>query len=625
MAEALLLWGQPFQMWVVFAIIILALVIFATEKFSMELTSVGVVIALLIFFWYFPIYKNGVNLTDSKHLLAGISNPALISVLCLLVIGQGIVRTGILDAGARRLMSSLGKTPSLAFSVVLFVAMMISGFLNNIPVVVIFIPILQSMSSKFGVSSSRVMMSLGFVAVLGGMTTVVGSGTNLLVNTALIDSDLPPFKFFDFTIPGLVMALSGLAFCLLVLPLLLPKRDPKAQKQTQGKQFLVEIVPGRNPSLIGAKPRAGLFPMLPGMTVQIIYRGAEQSFLPPFEDYQIEAEDRFLVAVTRENLREAISVNPWLVDSIISHQPRKQEMTAPTKGDPVMMDVMVVPHSSLANKPFGGVFIDNAKDCEVIGIKRRSTIGRHDLRHTLIEPGDVLLLRGQRETIENLRSSSDVVPLEWSTKDLPQKAGAIRAIVIFILTMLCSSLQILPIEVATLLGATAMVVSQILTPQQTLKAIDIKVALAIIAALAMGEALKATGGDDWLAIQYINMVGDIAPGLSLSIMFLVIALLSTLITTKTAAVLFTPMTVQIAMQYNETLPYDVPWQPFAVAVVFAANCSFANPLGYKTNLLTMSPGGYKFIDYARGGLPLTIFLWFVFSAFVPWYYGLPLF
>ncbi|MFV0430624.1 MAG: SLC13 family permease [Alphaproteobacteria bacterium] len=622
MVEPFLLWGQPFQMWVVFLIIILALIVFATEKFSMELTSVGVIIVLLIFFRFFPIYKGDVNLTDSKHLLAGISNPALISVLSLLVIGQGIVRTGILDAGARRLMASVGKTPGLALSIALFVAMMTSGFLNNIPVVVIFIPILQTMSSKFNVASSRVMMALGFVAILGGMTTVVGSGTNLLVNTALIDIDLPPFKFFDFTVPGLVMALSGLAFCLIILPLLLPKRSPMRQIMNQGKQFLVEIIPGQNSELIGATPKSGLFTMLPGVTVQSISRGNE-TFLPPFEDYQIMEEDRFLIAVTREKLREAISINPWLVDSIIKHQ--KEETSNPTKGDPVLMDAMVVPQSRLINMHFGEAFIDHAGNCEIIGIKRRASIGRDDIRHVIIEAGDVLLLRGQREVVEDLRASPDVVPLEWSTKDLPQKAGAMRALFIFGFTMLMSSLGILPVEVATLIGATAMAVCHILTPNQTLKALDIKVALAIIAALAMGEALKASGGDTWLATQYIHLVGDVAPGLSLSIMFLVIALLSTVLTTKTAAVLFTPMAVQIAMQYNDATSYHVPWEPFAIAVVFAANCSFANPLGYKTNLLTMGPGGYKFLDYTRGGLPLTLFLWVVFSAFVPWYYGMPLF
>ncbi len=619
----ILLWGQPFQMWVVFIIIIFALFLFAFERFSMELTSIGVVICLLIFFQIFPIYDSkGYNLANSKTLLSGISNPALISVLSLLVIGQGIVRTGILDTAARSLMAKLGKKSAFALFIALFVAMMISSVLNNIPVVVIFIPILQSMCNKFGLSSSRIMMSLGFVAILGGMLTVVGSGTNLLVNTALIEQSLEPFKFFDFTIPGLVMALSGIAFCSLVLPFLLPKREPIEQVSVQGKQFLVEIIPGSNPNMLGQKAKAGLFPMMPLMTVRSIYRG-DEFILPPFEDYEIKAEDRFLIAITRENLRESLSENPWLVDSIVRYH-ATSEKHLPTKGDPVLMDAMVMPQSGLAGRSLGLMQIEGAESCEVLGIRRKASHGRQNIREVTVEAGDVLLLRGPRENVEGLRNSRDIVPLEWSTKDLPQKSDAITALVIFGLTMFCSSTGILPIEVSTLIGATAMGACSILTPKQIMRAIDIKVALAIVAALAMGKALEATGGANWLASQYIRLMGDVSPGISLSVMFLVIALLSTIITTKTAAVLFTPAAVQIALQYDAALDYNVPWQPFAVAVVFAANCSFANPLGYKTNLLTMSPGGYKFIDYARAGLPLTLFLWIVFSIFVPWYYGLPL-
>ncbi len=618
----ILLWGQPFQMWVVFAIILIALILFAVERFSMELTSVGVVICLLLFFQFFPIYDSqGHNLANSKSLLSGLSNPALISVLSLLVIGQGIVRTGILDTAARRLMKKFGKNSTVALFISLFVAMMVSGVLNNIPVVVIFIPILQSMCNKFGIPPSRIMMSLGFVAILGGMLTVVGSGTNLLVNTALIEQDLEPFSFFYFTIPGLVMALSGIVFCGLVLPFLLPKRKPVEESVTQGKQFLVEIIPGRNPDMLGQKAVAGFFPKMQQMTIRSIHRG-DDVFLPPFEDYEIQEDDRFLIAITRENLRESLSVNPWLVDSIEGYHIGDKLLAV--KGDPVLMDVMVMPQSRLTGESLGEVEIDGGENCQVLGIRRKASHSRQNIREVTIESGDVLLLRASRENIGTLRNSRDVVPLEWSTKDLPQKSDAIAALVIFGLTMLCSSTGLLPVDVATLIGATAMGALAILTPKQVLRAIDIKVALAIIAALAMGKALEATGGANWLASQYIHLMGDVSPGLSLSVMFLVIALLSTIITTKTAAVLFTPAAVQIAMQYDAALPYDVPWQPFAVAVVFAANCSFANPLGYKTNLLTMNPGGYKFIDYARAGLPLTLFLWIVFSLFVPWYYGLPL-
>lgn len=624
-----ILWGQPFQMWFVFIIIIVSLIIFATEKLSMELTSMGIVIVLLAFFNFFPVLDDyGKNIADSKRLLSGLSNPAMVSVLALLVIGQGIVRTGILDTGARLLMKYTDSNAFISFTVILTVAMISSGFLNNIPIVVIFIPILQSMCRKFNIPATKIMMSLGFVAVLGGMTTIVGSGTNLLVNTALISTGLEPLGFFDITVPGLVLAFSGLAFCLFILPLLIPERKSNeiGTGAKEGQQFLVELEFGSNPNLIGMTPKAGMFPDLPRFTILSIQKINGKEFLPPFEDYSIEEHDRFLISTSRENLRATISENPWLIKGLVNYCDINHKKNSITKGDPILMNAMVVPNSNLIGKSLSNQLVDNAEMCEIIGIKRRASLGRHNIRDAVIESGDVLLMRGQRDQIENLRMSKDVVPLEWSSNDLPQKQGALPATLIFLVTMLMTSTGILPVEISALIGATAMVIFHILTPKQVLKALDIKVALAIIAAIALGESLNATGGADWLAVQYINLIGDVKPGLSLSIMFIIIAALSTIITTKTAAVLFTPAVVQVAVQYDQMLPdQHIPWQPFAMAVIFAANCSFANPLGYKTNLLTMKPGNYRFLDYARAGIPLTIFLWIVFSLFVPAYFGLPLF
>ena len=214
-----------FQMWSLFTLIVVALIFYANENVPMEVTSVATLVLLLLFFNFFPILdQNDNNLLGADRLLHGFANTALLTVLALLVVGQGMARTGALEIVARYILRiSFGKL-WLAVLIALLAVLFISAFLNNIPVVVIFIPILQGIAQRFKVPASKLLMPLSFVAVVGGMTTLVGSGTNLLVSSALIEAGYEEFSFFEFTVPGLVLALTGLLYVMLVAQKLHPTR-----------------------------------------------------------------------------------------------------------------------------------------------------------------------------------------------------------------------------------------------------------------------------------------------------------------------------------------------------------------------------------------------------------------
>jgi len=218
-------------MWLTFGVILMALVMYAIEGIPEEVTSIIVICLLMVFFSLSPIAgPDGRNLLAAERLLAGFANPALLTVLALLVVGQGMVRTGVLERGAR-LIVHLGKgNPWTSVAITLTVVLVISAFLNNIPVVVIFIPIMQTLAEQLGQRESKVMMGLSFAAVLGGMTTLIGSGTNLLVSGAMIELGEQGFGFFDFTIPGIVLAAIGLLYILFVNPHLLPDRTSLASR-----------------------------------------------------------------------------------------------------------------------------------------------------------------------------------------------------------------------------------------------------------------------------------------------------------------------------------------------------------------------------------------------------------
>jgi len=611
--------GPDFQMWAVFVIIVVALAFYAFEWLSMEVTSLAVICVLMVFFHWFPILDDhGKNLMAAKHILLGFANPALLTVLALLVVGQGMVRTGVLDRGAKWVLWAGRGNLNLSILVTLLVVLFVSAFLNNIPVVVIFIPIMQGLAEKFGHSASRVMMPLSFAAVLGGMTTLIGSGTNLLVSSALIGMGEESFGFFDFTLPGTIMALAGLAFIILVVPRLLPDRAPmvNALMEGAGKQFIAQINVTHGSDLVGKESVAGLFPGLKDMTVRMVHRG-EEAILPPFEDVVLEPGDILVVAATRQSLTKALEKDQALLMPDLGDGDAAIDNEQPwMSGNRTLAEVMVAPASRMAGQTLKMIGFRYKTRCIVLGIQRRSRMIRAQMTDIRLMPGDVLLVKGQPEDVAALRNNRDVVLLEWSASELPALDHARRASLIFLAVVGSAASGLLPIVISALTGAAAMIAVGALNIRQASRAIDSKIATMIPAALALGAAMHQTGGAAYIAHLLISALQGAGPTVILSAFFLLTAILTNIIGAKAIAVLFAPIAVDIARELG------VDPMIFAVALVFAANCAFATPIGYQTSLLVMGPGHYTFSDFVKGGAPLVIFMWLVFTLVGPWYYGL---
>ncbi len=630
-----------FQMWVTFAVIAATFALYAYEKVAIEVTSLGVLCVLLIFFYFFPVARaTSPNVLSTQALLAGFSNPALITVLALLVIGQGMVRTGVLDIAARLIMGLCAGRAWLSIGVVLLSVTLVSGFLNNIPVVVIFIPIMQALSERFDRSASKLMMPLSYAAILGGMTTLIGSGSNLLVNSALITMGETPFGFFDFTVPGLVLATVGLVYLFVVAPFLLPSREGLAEtlagqgagaQGSDSKQYIAQITVGVQSHLIGERARGGIFPALGQITLRLAQRG-EQAILPPFEDYEARAGDILVVAATRREITEILArddkeLYPELEGTVSGSTSGptapgtegKQDEDVQTPwhgGERVLAEVMISPASRVIGQTLSQVGFRTKTRCIVLGVQRRSRMIRARMTEIRLEAGDVLLIQGTPEDVQALRVNPDVVLIEWSATELPAHHHARLAAAILIAVVVASALGIVPIVTASLTGAAAMVALGVMNFRQAFRAVDTKVLTMIPAALALGAAMNATGGAHFVATNVVGAFSGAGTWTVLSVFFITMVVLTNIISSKAMAVLFTPIAVDLAQSLN------APVGAFAVAVVFAANCSFASPIGYQTNLLVMGPGHYKFIDYARVGLPLILIMWAVFSLYVPWYYGL---
>lgn len=601
-------------MWLTFAIVAGAIVAYSYDRIPLELSSIATVAILLVVFHVLPVQDaDGARVLDARDILKGFADPSLVTIMALLVVGQGLVQTGALNGPARMLVG-WGKThPNVILLACLLVVMLISAIMNNTPVVVIFIPILAALAEKLGKPSAHVMIPLSFAAILGGNMTKIGSSTNLLAAGAYEQSFGGEIHFFDFTIPGAVMAMVGFVYVILIAPKLLRDRSGLAKRLagSGGRQFLfqMELAPGNE--LVGQTAIAGMFPGLKDVTVRMIERG-HHKLLPPYDDITLSVGDIVMVAATRGVMTELLNASPDLVTDAEGEDPNEQQAGRRR----VIAEAVIAPASRLDGRTLAQSGFRAETGCTVLGVQRRSRMIRAALTQLRLEAGDVLLVMGEREYVLDLRDNQDVLLMESSASDVPMKEYAVRALMVFAGVVFTAALEIMPIVVSALMGATLMMVLRCLNVRQASRAIDRRVFTIVGAALALGAAMQGTGGAAWLAHSMIELLMGAPVWLLLSGFFILVALLTNVLSNNATAVLFTPIAVSIALELQ------IDPMPFLLAVIFGANCSFATPMSYQTNLLVMAPGHYSFSDFVRVGTPLIFVMWLTFTLFVPWYYGL---
>ena len=605
------------HMWVVIAVLAAAMVSFALERVSLELTSLSTLAVLLLWFQLFP-YSDaeGHNLLGASELLRGFANPSLFAVLALLVIGQAMVQTGALS-GLTRMFVRLSKNHRRLAVVSGFVGVMVtSAFLNNTPVVVMFIPIMQALAVRQNESPSRLMMPLSFAAILGGMTTLIGSSTNLLVSSALTDSGQPPLAMFDFLVIGVCMAAVGAVYVVIALPRLLPDRGDMARTLLHGgRQFIAEIDVLADSPLVGQTSAAGQFRALPDITVRLIQRG-DYTIMPPFDEVTLRTGDILFVAATRQALAEALARNVgYLLASGAPIMPNEERPDGP-EGERVLAEVMIAPASRMIDQTIDMVGFRRRFGFPVLGIQRRGRMARQRLSEIRLEAGDVLLIVGDQSNVDAISDNPDLLLMTWAIRDVPRLKRAPHAAGIFAVTVLLAASGVVPITVAALVGALATIVTGCLNLRQAVRALDRTILVLVGSTLALGQALQVTGGAEFIAMNVLEAIAGPSPMVNMAVLFLVVAFATNVLSNNACAILFTPIAVSLAGSLG------VAPTVMAITVLLAANCSFASPIGYQTNLLVMGPGHYRFADFLRAGVPLTLLMWATFCLIAPGYFGL---
>ncbi len=601
-------------MWFTLLLILGAVIAYANEKIPMEITSIVILSLLLLFFYFFPLMDaEHRQILTTEKLLMGFANPALITVMALLVLGQAIVQTGALNEVPNIILKISRNNAFFAIGLTLLFVMGTSAFLNNTPVVVIFIPIIAALARAVNISASKVMIPLSFASILGGMTTLIGSSTNLLVSGIMTEMGQEPLGFFDFSYPGIFMAMVGFVYVLVVTPRMLPDRASLVREFTgddDERQFIAQIEIDYSSDFVGQQLEDGCIAGYSEVSVRMIQRG-EHAFLPPFgDDMLIRPRDVVVIAAPKKELKAFFAKNKDSLDKAFSWL----EKSAEDEGEDLvaelsMAEIVVAPGSKIVGRNLEQIGFYRQYNCVVLGIQRQSKVIRSKLSEIRLAPGDVLLIMGRHRDIMAMHESKDFLLMEWSTEDFHPGRKALPTMLIFSAAVGVAALDMIPIAISAIVGVALILISQCINLRQAGRALDVKIVLMIAASLAMGSALQATGGASFLANMFIAIMSGAPPLAVMSALFFFMAVMTNVLSNNATAVLFTPIALNLATQLG------VDPRMFIFAVIFACNCSFITPIGYQTNLMVMGPGHHKFADFIRSGIPLAIIIWAAYFIF----------
>ncbi len=588
---------------------VLALVLFTREKIALESSSLFILVVLVVGFELFP-FSRGLEEVQPSDFFHGFGHEALVAVCALMVAGQALVRTGALEPVARRLGRFWKKAPAIALLATLVVGAVLSAFMNNTPIVVLMLPMLIGAAIRSKSSTSGILLPMGLATLVGGMSTTIGTSTNLLVVAVAADMGMEPFQMFDFVLPVAIAGGIALIYLWLIAPRIIPERKPP-MIDTSRRIYNAQLAIPEGNSLIGRDLSSFMHKAGPELHVQRILRN-DNLYITPLPDVKIHAGDKLLVTDTIDRLQD---FKAMLGAELQSDSGTIDALPA---GDQQLAEVVITLGSSLHGMKLGDVRLKEEYGLTILALHSASgmlpsiTSGLDERK---LEASDVLLVQGNAGDIALLKTGGELLVLD-STMDLPHTRKAPLALVIMVVVVALAALGILPIASSALLGALVLIATRCLKWRDAVNALSAQVIFIIVASLALGSALMKTGGADWLAQVFLFVTFGAPAWLVLSGLMLLMAIMTNIVSNNAAAVIGTPVGISIAMELS------LPLEPFVLAVLFGANLSFVTPMAYKTNLLVMNAGGYKFGDFVKVGTPLTILMWATLSVILSVAYSL---
>ncbi len=595
---------------------VVALFLFTRDNIPLESSSLAILIVLVAGFQLFPYEKAGEVLVAPVDFFAGFGNEALVAICALMMVGKALETTGALQPLATVVSRAWQTRPVLALVTTLVAGAILSAFMNNTPIVVLLMPILVGASLRAKFPVSEVMMPMGLATIIGGMSTTIGTSTNLLVVGISNDLGMHEFSLFEWVLPVSIVGGVGLMFLWLVAPRLLPDRTPP-MADTSPRIFSAQLHV-REGGFSDGKTLSEVLAKADGMLRIDKIQRSESLFLAKLPSVVIQPGDRLFVKDSPENLKHYEQLLGATLFNMSDNEHPVDEDTPLRAEGQQLAEVVVTRGSPLHLRSLAAARFTNSYSLLPLAVHRArapSSQVTGDLNLIRLRAGDVLLVQGTSEAISNLKENGAMLVLDGTTT-LPQTHNAKRALFIMGLVVAAAAFGIMPIAVSALAGLGLMIATNCLSWRDAATALSIPVVMIIVTSLALGKALMGTGMADYIAVSFVHVASSLPAPIILSAFLFLMTVMTNIVSNNAAAAIGTPIAISIAQQLG------VSPEPFILAVLFGANMSFATPYGYQTNLLVMSAGGYKFTDFLRVGIPLTVIMWVGFSLILPVLYEL---
>jgi di/tricarboxylate transporter len=575
-----------------------AVALFVTEKLPVDVVAMLVLASLLV-----------LGLVTPAEALSGFSSEATITVAAMFVLSAGLAHTGALR-GLGRLFSRVRNT-TLMLVLLLLVVGPISAFVNNTAAVAVFLPMVLAATVANRQSPSQLLIPMSYAAQMGGVCTLIGTSTNLLVNSMARDLGHPGFGLFDFAPLGLVTMGAGFVYLLVFGRFLLPHHPPEPLTEAYdlGKYITELRVMPRSP-LIGKSVEQAQLGEKHAVFVLELLRGDEKHWSPRGET--LREGDVLLVRGDWEKLRALKDSARLELETEFRLQ--DSQFTGGEDDAQVLVEAMVAPGARLISHTLAELDFQWHYNATVLALHRRGTVVRDKIRAVPLDVGDVLLLLCPQSELDALRANRNLIVLNERGEARPNRRKALLAVAIMAAAIAVAAMGWLPIVASAILGGIALIATRCLGNDQAYQAIDWRVIVLLAGVLPLGIAMQKSGLARGVADFSVDVVGGFGPVAVLAAVYLITALLTELMSNNAAAVLVTPIAYATAVELG------VSPTPFLVAVLFAASTSFATPVGYQTNTMVYNAGNYRFVDFLRMGVPLNLLFWGLAVYFIPQFF-----
>jgi di/tricarboxylate transporter len=583
--------------WIVSIILLSALLLLMTEKISVDLTAMGIMVALML-----------TGILTPKEAVAGFANPAVITVAAMFLISRGLIRTGSVEFIAQKVIDFSRGNRKFALATVLLTVALASAFINNTPVVVLFIPIILRLSCEYDFSPSKFLIPVSYASILAGTCTLLGTSTNIIVSDLSAMYGYGTLSMFELSGLGVPIAILGLFFLYFTSPFLMPDHAAPVCEMgdREDKRYLAELLVPESSPLIGRtvghplETKYGVLDVLEVIRDSRILNPARETVTLAEADLLLaKATASDLVAILQENAVE------------LPHSEEGVSFGSEENG-PLIVELIVPPQSSLLGHRLLSTELQGNPEIHIIAIKsRQAHYSEQKIQNVRLRIGDILLVWCPKETLNRLRGGADFIIVEDVHHALIDKSKARWATLIFTAVVTAASTGMADIMTCAVAGVFFMAMFRCFRLRDAYRALQPEVLLLIVGSIALGAAMDKSGASRFYADGFLSLFAGAGPRPVLAGFLILTSVSTQLLSNNATAVLLLPVAISTAVSMG------VDPKPLIIAVCFGASACFASPIGYQTNLLVYGPGGYRFSDYFKLGIPLNILVILMGTIFIP--------